>query len=147
MQDQLEILSKPLTSQRTTERFNMIKSKVEELLLLSCGVFENKLRSWITAVKACRDLKPDLTSTLSCSELQAHVAALERSLVEEKERCSAERQRRKELHNTLVVRTDSCPPGDMSAYLTGVALFSFTPPAGVEREHQGSLQGASGSTL
>nr|XP_046229600.1 kinesin-like protein KIF25 isoform X2 [Scatophagus argus] len=34
--------------------------------------------------------------------LQAHVAALERSLEEEKERCRAERQRRKELHNTLV---------------------------------------------
>lgn len=42
----------------------MIKSKVEELLLLSCGVFENNLRSWITAVKACRDLKADLTSTV-----------------------------------------------------------------------------------
>ncbi|XP_051264617.1 kinesin-like protein KIF25 [Dicentrarchus labrax] len=34
--------------------------------------------------------------------LQAHVEALERSLEEEKERCRAERQRRKELHNTLV---------------------------------------------
>ncbi|XP_070843578.1 kinesin-like protein KIF25 [Chaetodon trifascialis] len=34
--------------------------------------------------------------------LQAHVAALERSLEEERERCRAERQRRKELHNTLV---------------------------------------------
>ncbi|XP_074471114.1 kinesin-like protein KIF25 isoform X1 [Sebastes fasciatus] len=34
--------------------------------------------------------------------LQANVAALERSLEEERERCSAERQRRKELHNTLV---------------------------------------------
>ncbi|XP_059212714.1 kinesin-like protein KIF25 [Centropristis striata] len=34
--------------------------------------------------------------------LQAGVAALERSLEEEKERCRAERQRRKELHNTLV---------------------------------------------
>ncbi|XP_018550041.1 kinesin-like protein KIF25 [Lates calcarifer] len=34
--------------------------------------------------------------------LQARVAALERSLEEEKERCGAERQRRKELHNTLV---------------------------------------------
>ncbi|KAM9703591.1 kinesin-like protein KIF25 isoform 2-T2 [Menidia menidia] len=35
-------------------------------------------------------------------DLQAHVAALERSLEEERERCTAERQRRKELHNTLV---------------------------------------------
>ncbi|XP_026197553.1 kinesin-like protein KIF25 [Anabas testudineus] len=34
--------------------------------------------------------------------LQARVAALERSLEEEKEKCGAERQRRKELHNTLV---------------------------------------------
>ncbi|XP_039982090.1 kinesin-like protein KIF25 isoform X2 [Xiphias gladius] len=34
--------------------------------------------------------------------LQAHIAAVERSLEEEKERCKAERQRRKELHNTLV---------------------------------------------
>ncbi|XP_068433497.1 kinesin-like protein KIF25 [Clinocottus analis] len=34
--------------------------------------------------------------------LQAGVAALERSLEEEKERCKAERQRRKELHNALV---------------------------------------------
>ncbi|XP_022626146.1 kinesin-like protein KIF25 isoform X1 [Seriola dumerili] len=34
--------------------------------------------------------------------LQAHVAGLERSLEEEKEKCRAERQRRKELHNTLV---------------------------------------------
>ncbi|KAI3363723.1 hypothetical protein L3Q82_001343 [Scortum barcoo] len=34
--------------------------------------------------------------------LKAHVAALERSLEEEKERCRAERQRRKELHNTVV---------------------------------------------
>ncbi|XP_041815310.1 kinesin-like protein KIF25 [Chelmon rostratus] len=35
-------------------------------------------------------------------DLQAHVAALERSLEVEKERCRAERQRRKELHNALV---------------------------------------------
>ncbi|KAG7509475.1 kinesin KIF25 [Solea senegalensis] len=35
-------------------------------------------------------------------DLQARVAALERSLEEEKERCGAERQRRKEIHNTLV---------------------------------------------
>nr|XP_019953321.1 PREDICTED: kinesin-like protein KIF25 isoform X1 [Paralichthys olivaceus] len=35
-------------------------------------------------------------------DLQARVAALERSLEEEKERCRAERQRRKELHNTVV---------------------------------------------
>ncbi|XP_029318529.1 kinesin-like protein KIF25 isoform X2 [Cottoperca gobio] len=35
-------------------------------------------------------------------DLQAGVAALERSLEEERERCRAERQRRKELHNTLV---------------------------------------------
>ncbi|XP_020488500.2 kinesin-like protein KIF25 [Labrus bergylta] len=34
--------------------------------------------------------------------LQAHVAALERSLEEEREKCRAERQRRKDLHNTLV---------------------------------------------
>ncbi|XP_049445362.1 kinesin-like protein KIF25 [Epinephelus fuscoguttatus] len=34
--------------------------------------------------------------------LQAGVAALERSLEEERERCRAERQRRKELHNALV---------------------------------------------
>ncbi|XP_070782499.1 kinesin-like protein KIF25 [Enoplosus armatus] len=34
--------------------------------------------------------------------LQARVAALERSLEEEGERCRAERQRRKELHNTVV---------------------------------------------
>ncbi|XP_037305329.2 kinesin-like protein KIF25 [Pungitius pungitius] len=34
--------------------------------------------------------------------LQADVAALERSLEEEREKCRAERQRRKELHNTLV---------------------------------------------
>ncbi|TKS75622.1 Kinesin-like protein KIF25 [Collichthys lucidus] len=34
--------------------------------------------------------------------LQAQVEALQRSLEEEKERCRAERQRRKELHNTLV---------------------------------------------
>ncbi|KAM8832247.1 kinesin-like protein KIF25 isoform 4-T4 [Spinachia spinachia] len=34
--------------------------------------------------------------------LQADVAALERLLEEEKEKCSAERQRRKELHNALV---------------------------------------------
>ncbi|XP_044025713.1 kinesin-like protein KIF25 isoform X2 [Siniperca chuatsi] len=34
--------------------------------------------------------------------LQARVAALERSLEEERERCRAERQRRKELHNTVV---------------------------------------------
>ncbi|XP_060948103.1 kinesin-like protein KIF25 [Limanda limanda] len=35
-------------------------------------------------------------------DLQARVAALERSLEEEKERCRAERQRRQELHNTVV---------------------------------------------
>ncbi|XP_063758480.1 kinesin-like protein KIF25 isoform X2 [Eleginops maclovinus] len=35
-------------------------------------------------------------------DLQAVVATLERSLEEERERCRAERQRRKELHNTLV---------------------------------------------
>ncbi|KAJ4928953.1 hypothetical protein JOQ06_004575 [Pogonophryne albipinna] len=35
-------------------------------------------------------------------DLQAVVSALERSLEEERERCRAERQRRKELHNTLV---------------------------------------------
>eukprot|EP00066_Takifugu_rubripes_P021206 XP_011610472.1 PREDICTED: kinesin-like protein KIF25 [Takifugu rubripes] len=35
-------------------------------------------------------------------QLQANVAALERSLADEKERCNAERQRRKELHNALV---------------------------------------------
>ncbi|KAK2856217.1 hypothetical protein Q5P01_004952 [Channa striata] len=35
-------------------------------------------------------------------DLQARVEALEHSLEEEKERCRAERQRRKELHNTLV---------------------------------------------
>ncbi|CAJ1078433.1 kinesin-like protein KIF25 [Xyrichtys novacula] len=35
-------------------------------------------------------------------DLQAHVSALERSLEEERERCRAERQRRKNLHNTLV---------------------------------------------
>ncbi|XP_071368205.1 kinesin-like protein KIF25 [Centroberyx affinis] len=34
--------------------------------------------------------------------LQARVAALERSLEEEKQRCRAERQRRRELHNTVV---------------------------------------------
>ncbi|XP_041660637.1 kinesin-like protein KIF25 isoform X2 [Cheilinus undulatus] len=34
--------------------------------------------------------------------LQAHVAVLERSLEEERERCRAERQRRKDLHNRLV---------------------------------------------
>ncbi|CAL8315948.1 unnamed protein product [Lota lota] len=34
--------------------------------------------------------------------LQSHVAALERDLVEEKERCRAEKQRRREIHNTLV---------------------------------------------
>ncbi|XP_030261933.1 kinesin-like protein KIF25 [Sparus aurata] len=34
--------------------------------------------------------------------LQAHVAALEHSLEEERERCRAERQRRKELHNTVM---------------------------------------------
>ncbi|KAM3602629.1 uncharacterized protein V6R79_007710 [Siganus canaliculatus] len=34
--------------------------------------------------------------------LKAQVAALERSLEEERERCKAERQRRKELHNTVV---------------------------------------------
>ncbi|KAM8832245.1 kinesin-like protein KIF25 isoform 2-T2 [Spinachia spinachia] len=41
--------------------------------------------------------------------LQADVAALERLLEEEKEKCSAERQRRKELHNALVVTTDLLP--------------------------------------
>ncbi|KAL3052482.1 hypothetical protein OYC64_005097 [Pagothenia borchgrevinki] len=35
-------------------------------------------------------------------DLQAVVSALERSLEDERERCRAERQRRKELHNTLV---------------------------------------------
>ncbi|KAG8011311.1 Kinesin-like protein KIF25, partial [Nibea albiflora] len=35
-------------------------------------------------------------------DLQAQVEALQRSLEEEKERCRAERQRRKELHNALV---------------------------------------------
>lgn len=42
-----------------------------------------------------------------CTDLQAHVAALEHSLEEERERCRAERQRRKELHNTVMVRTDA----------------------------------------
>jgi len=42
----------------------------------------------------------------SCPDLQARVAALEHSLEEERERCRAERQRRKELHNALVVRRD-----------------------------------------
>lgn len=81
----------------------------------------------------------------SWSELQAHAAALEHSLVDERERCNAERQKRKELHNTLVVRTDYRP--SMSGYLTGNDAFSFTPSAGVKREHQGSLQGASSSAL
>ncbi|XP_061602923.1 kinesin-like protein KIF25 isoform X2 [Cololabis saira] len=35
-------------------------------------------------------------------KLQAQIAALECSLVEERERCRSERQKRKELHNTLV---------------------------------------------
>ncbi|KAM7395365.1 hypothetical protein PAMA_006907 [Pampus argenteus] len=38
--------------------------------------------------------------------LQTRVAALELSLEEEREQCRAERQRRKELHNTVVVRKD-----------------------------------------
>ena len=38
--------------------------------------------------------------------LQSHMAALERDLVEEKERCRAEKQRRREIHNTLVVRAE-----------------------------------------
>lgn len=37
-------------------------------------------------------------------DLRAHVSSLERSLEEERERCKMERKRRKELHNTLVVR-------------------------------------------
>lgn len=40
----------------------------------------------------------------ACPALQAQVAALEHSLEEERERCRTERQRRKELHNSLVVR-------------------------------------------
>ncbi|XP_047243222.1 kinesin-like protein KIF25 [Girardinichthys multiradiatus] len=35
-------------------------------------------------------------------DLQAHVAALERSLEEERERCRGEKQKRKEIHNALV---------------------------------------------
>ncbi|KAM3861100.1 kinesin-like protein KIF25 [Diretmus argenteus] len=48
------------------------------------------------------------SSALKCrhgddvQNLQAHVEALERSLEEEKERCRAERQRRRELHNAVV---------------------------------------------
>lgn len=94
-----------------------MKSKVEEFLLLSYGVFENNLCFRITDVYRtclwCESLSWSKTWTeishFSCAELQANVAALERSLADEKERCSAERQRRKELHNALVVRTDSSP--------------------------------------
>ena len=38
--------------------------------------------------------------------LQSHMAALERDLVEEKERCRVEKQRRREVHNALVVRVE-----------------------------------------
>ncbi|KAK2890151.1 hypothetical protein Q8A73_018451 [Channa argus] len=53
------------------------------------------------ANSALKDYKGD-----EVQDLQARVEALERTLEEEKERCRAERQRRKELHNILVVRTD-----------------------------------------
>ncbi|XP_067338107.1 kinesin-like protein KIF25 [Channa argus] len=49
------------------------------------------------ANSALKDYKGD-----EVQDLQARVEALERTLEEEKERCRAERQRRKELHNILV---------------------------------------------
>lgn len=45
-----------------------------------------------------------LFSVYLSSGLQAQMEALERSLLEEKERSRTERERRKILHNTLVVR-------------------------------------------
>jgi len=85
-----------------------------------------------------------------CPDLQASVAALERSLEEERERCRAESQRRKELHNALVVRTDlkcqkKIDTTVASDILTFIAILCVAP--GVEREHPSSLQGATTSTL
>lgn len=80
------------------------------IFVFGLQMFTTNIRKHVSAVNVCHDLKPDLKSlNFSCSELRANVAALERSLADEKERCSAERQRRKELHNALVVRTDSSP--------------------------------------
>ncbi|KAM9356022.1 kinesin-like protein KIF25 [Pholidichthys leucotaenia] len=59
----------------------------------------------------CRQLLEKVQQTSSCRKgcseqefqnLQAHIEALELSLEEERERCRAERQKRKELHNALV---------------------------------------------
>lgn len=82
-------------------------------------------------------------------DLQAHVASLERSLEEERERCKMERKRRKELHNTLVVREQEIGHVLMNhfrVFFTTLSLISWLA-AGVKRKHQGSLQGASSSAL
>lgn len=85
-------------------------------------------------------------------DLQADVAALERSLEEERERCRAERQRRKALHNALVVTTRFLKTSPKVIKVNGKtagrpSLPLFVLAAGVEGEHQSSLQGATASTL
>lgn len=83
-------------------------------------------------------------------DLQAHVLSLERSLEEERERCKMERKRRKELHNTLVVREQDLDHvlnmNHLRVSFMTLSLISWFA-AGVKRKHQGSLQGASSSAL
>lgn len=70
---------------------------------LSCVLFKNK------SAQRSNYTRKTFHSFLMCAssrppDLQARVSSLERSLEEERERCKLERKRRKELHNTLVVR-------------------------------------------
>lgn len=57
-------------------------------------------------------------------DLQAHVSSLERSLEEERERYKMERKRRKELHNTLVVRGQEIDHVLMNHF--GVSLMTLS---------------------
>ncbi|XP_070705908.1 kinesin-like protein KIF25 [Pempheris klunzingeri] len=75
-------------------------SEVFAVYLSFATELEEQSKQLLAKVQASRSLNGHPGDDVQ--KLQAHVAALERSLEEEKERCRAERQRRKELHNTLV---------------------------------------------
>ncbi|XP_074541745.1 kinesin-like protein KIF25 [Halichoeres trimaculatus] len=82
----------------------VVKQELSELFAVYLSFateLEEKSKQLLEKVDKASSV-PKVHSEDSVESLQAHVAALERSLEEEKERCRAERQRRKDLHNTLV---------------------------------------------
>ncbi|CAG5928029.1 unnamed protein product [Menidia menidia] len=86
------------------EQSKLLLEKVEQATSSLNGHQGNELQGKCNHVEPrVKDVAPSLSPIETFSpDLQAQVAALERSLEEERERCTAERQRRKELHNTLV---------------------------------------------